>query len=150
MTDIRIFWTADRGDWTLTGGAIEMGDDLESAILISLFTDRLATTDFKPTDGTNDRRGWWGDSYADADDVQIGSRLWQLERSKKLTSTLNKAREYCAESLQWLIDDGVVSVFKIDAEWQNSTRLALRIAATRPDGSTRPFNFSFAWVGTGV
>jgi hypothetical protein len=51
--DIRIFWdnTQALGDWALAEGDIQTGQDLETACLVSLFSDVLATPDFRPTDG---------------------------------------------------------------------------------------------------
>ena len=59
--DIYILWDNSnaQGDWTLATGDVQTGQDLETACLVSLFTDKLATPDFVPTDGSSDRRGWW-------------------------------------------------------------------------------------------
>lgn len=45
MSDISSWWNADtlRADWIAGNGDLLSGDDLQSAIMISLFTDRLAT-----------------------------------------------------------------------------------------------------------
>ncbi len=46
-TDIKTIWEPDKllGDWQTGGAGLLDGNDLETAILISLFTDRLARTD---------------------------------------------------------------------------------------------------------
>lgn len=141
MADITITWSlADgRGDWTIVAGAdIDTGDDLANAILLSLFTDRPALKDDVIPDGTTDRRGWWGDQ-------ELGSRLWLLERAKQTTETLQRARDYIAEALQWLVEDGVVARFDIEAAWLRRSTLGARVTAFRTDGRTVALSYSWAW-----
>ncbi|MCV5591620.1 phage GP46 family protein, partial [Escherichia coli] len=83
-------------------GDIVCGNDLQTAILISLFTDRLADASDETDDGN--RRGWWGDLEQD---YRVGSRLWLLRRQKLTTQVALKAEAYAREALQWLKDDGV-------------------------------------------
>jgi phage gp46-like protein len=78
MPDIQTLWNVTTGDWNLVPGDVQSGDDLESAVLISLFTDRRAEASDVVPDGSNDRRGWWGDSGSL---YLIGSRLWLLRRA---------------------------------------------------------------------
>ena len=53
--DILVQWDNinARGDWTLADGDVQTGQDLETACLVSLFTDKLAASDFVPTDVTS-------------------------------------------------------------------------------------------------
>jgi phage gp46-like protein len=144
MTDLAIAWDSAnfRGDWVIANGGLATGSDLESAVLVSLFTDRIASPDFVPTDGTNDRRGWWADTYESA---PIGSRLWQLARAKKTdqTTLLNQARDYCREALQWLLDDGVAGAVDVVTYWLSATTMGIQIRITRPQGTT--FQYSWSW-----
>jgi len=142
MPDIMISWSAGeaRGDWSLASGDLGTGDDLATAILLSLFTDRLATADDTLPDGTDDRRGWWGDR-------EIGSRLWLLDRAKETEDTRRKAGDYIAEALQWLIDDGVVARFDIRVEWVRRSTLGAWVTAHRRDGTSTAYNFAWAWQG---
>lgn len=149
MTDIATIWdTANgRGDWQLSGADLASGDDLATAVLISLFTDRSANVDDVIPDGTTDRRGWWGDQ---GENYPIGSRLWLLERAKQTSETLARAKDYMAEALQWLIDDGVAASIDIYAEWSAPGLLGAQITIHKPGiaGSTT-LNFSWAWQGIG-
>jgi phage gp46-like protein len=142
--DIRVIWdnTQTSGDWGLAQGDLETGQDLETACLVSLFTDALATPDFTPTDGTTDRRGWWADPY---NDESLGSNLWQFERAKKLRSTLGDARRYTLDALQWLIDDGVAQTIECNTQWVGSTMLAIAVAITKPNGSETRFRYALTW-----
>ena len=152
--DILVQWDNGNtiGDWSLADGDLQSGQDLETACLVSLFTDRLATPDFVPTDGTSDRRGWWADLYSDQ---PLGSNLWQLDRSKKTRDTLGLAKRYAEDALQWLIDDGVARSVFVDTRWLGnavavgnlsaSSMLGIAIAITKPDGSLTRFVYGWAW-----
>jgi phage gp46-like protein len=141
--DIYIAWdnTQALGDWALAEGDLQTGQDLETACLVSLFTDKLATPDFTPTDGTTDRRGWWADLY----DRPLGSNLWQLERAKKTRETLGLAQRYAQDALQWLIDDGVATGVLVNTQWLTATMLGIAVAITKPNGSQSRFMFGWAW-----
>lgn len=147
--DVWILWdnTNAIGDWTPADGDLQTGQDLETACLVSLFTDKLATPDFVPTDGSSDRRGWWADPYNDA---PLGSNLWQLERAKKTRDTLAIARRYALDALQWLVDDGVAKEVICNTSWLGgaaSAMLGIGIAIIRPDGTLTRFTFGWAWQG---
>jgi phage gp46-like protein len=146
MSDIATIWSRDlgHGDWSLAGADLQSGSDLQTAILISLFTDREALPDDVIPDGTNDRRGWIGD---EGEDYKIGSRIWLLSRAKQTTETLNRAFDYIAEALQWLLDDGVVAKFDITVEWTQSRMLGSKVIAYQADGTTVATNFSWVWKG---
>lgn len=141
MGDIRTVWSITRGDWNLSGADLEAGRDLETAVIISLFTDRLANEDDVLPSG-DDPRGWVGDLDQP---VKIGSRLWLLERSKLTLQTGAIAKSMAAEALQWMIDDGIVSKFEIATEVLLPNRLNMQIVAFRLDGSKRALNFSNTW-----
>jgi phage gp46-like protein len=148
--DIRIVWdnVNTLGDWALAEGDLETGQDLETACLVSLFSDRLATPDFTPTDGTSDTRGWWA-SYYD-DNPVIGSNLWQLDRAKKTRNTLGLARRWTLDALQWLIDDGIARDIQCNTSWLASGHLAIAVAITKPDGTATRFMYGWAWTGLAV
>jgi phage gp46-like protein len=150
--DILIRWdnVLGEGDWVLALGDLATGQDLETACLVSLFTDRLATPDFVPTDGTTDRRGWWADPY---NATPTGSNLWQLLRGKKTRDTLGTARRYTLDALQWLVTDGVAASIACDTTWlgrAGSTVLGIAVLITQPNGTTTRFMFAWAWQGLAV
>ncbi|GBQ23169.1 bacteriophage protein [Gluconacetobacter sacchari DSM 12717] len=161
--DIAIAWdpVAGRGDWSIVSGDLALGDSLASAVLVSLFTDRVAAD--QPTSADTaigisassgpagsiaaDRGGWWGDAFAD---VPIGSRLWQLRRAVKSGDAAIPAevQAIVSEALQWLIDDGVASSIAVDAWWSVANRQSVefRVSVIEPGHSnSRVFQFSWAW-----
>lgn len=131
----------------IDGIAVDPGmqsdDPLVRAVLISLFTWRRALPDDPlPSD---DRMGWWGDTYAPQIGDRIGSRLWLLAREKLTAQTVERARGYAREALQWLIDDEVAVRVDVAAERLGLTTLALRCTVYRADGATVALRFSDVW-----
>ncbi len=121
----------------IDGRTIKLGLDaaqpLVRAVVVSLFTWRRANPD--DTLPADQRMGWWGDTFAPIDNDRIGSRLWLLSRAKLLPETVNQAREYALEALQWLIDDGVASRIEVQAERQGPQTLALGVRIYKSDGT---------------
>ncbi|BCF96641.1 hypothetical protein PPGU19_012100 [Paraburkholderia sp. PGU19] len=145
MADISITWDASngRGDWTMNGPVLATGNDIETAILISIFSDRMAEPDDVIPDGTNDPRGWWAD-----DEVPIGSRMWLLQRAKQTGTTLQRAYDYLAEALKWMVDDGVVGRFDISTQWVRTGMLGAVIVAYSPTGTLlSKGQYAWAWAG---
>ncbi|CNH57970.1 putative bacteriophage protein GP46 [Yersinia massiliensis] len=141
-TDIQTVWDVDRslGDWQVGHGGLLDGNDLHTAILLSLFTDRLARID-DAIDG-DDRRGWWGDTGAAS---PIGSRLWLLRRQKLTSQVAIKAEDYAAEALAWLIEDRVVAAISPQAEIIYPNTLRLVISYQQPDKTQSSVKFSWVW-----
>ncbi|MBT0362579.1 phage GP46 family protein [Morganella morganii] len=142
MSDISSWWNADtlRADWKPGNGDLLAGDDLQSAIMISLFTDRLAHSDDYYDDEY--RRGWWADTGTDG---FIGSRLWLLRRQKLTTQVAKKAEDYAREALAWLITDGVVSDIQIRTQIVWPQRLNMVIRYHRPDSGAEDLRFYWVW-----
>lgn len=145
MSDLTLSWNADlaQADLVLNGFDLGTEDGLKTAVIISLFTDRRASADDELPQGATDRRGWWGDTFADQDGDLIGSRLWLLRRAKRTAETLTKVVEYCEEALAWLVQDGVASAVSATAEWQGESTVVAVIVIERP--GTTPARFMFAW-----
>ena len=107
MTDIRAVFIGDKmvSDYELDTGALLADAGLQTAVIISLFTDRRAEPDDTLPAEASDKRGWWGDAIAvqvngrTVEDDRIGSRLWLLSREKQLASVVERARQYCKEAL---------------------------------------------------
>ncbi len=144
MSDITVIWDVDnsRGDWEFVAPALVTGNDLPSAVLISIFTDRMANRDDPIPDGTDDPRGWWGDI---GEDKPIGSRLWLLDRSKQTQEVLNNARDYIFEALQWLVDDGVVASIDVQTQWVRDTFLGTQVTLYQPSGPNVSMAYAWAW-----
>lgn len=146
MPDIATAWdpAAAGGDWRLAGPDLAAGDDLASAVLISLFTDRRAEDGDRAPAGA-DLRGWWGDLGRTR---PLGSKLWLLERAKQTEATRLAAEDYARDALQWLIEDGVAAAVDVAASWQGPGFLGVVVVVTEPSGgAARTFNYQWAWKG---
>lgn len=86
------------------------------AVMISLFTWRRA----EPSDDTETKWGWWGDTLADEVGDKIGSRLYLCLRSTLTEETVLCAQEYVEQALQWMLDDKVASAISVKAERSES------------------------------
>ena len=148
MPDISIIWDPAnaQGDWGVAAnGDLINGNDLQTAVLVSLFTDRILPADQIPPDGSTDRGGWWGDTY---NDMPIGSRLWTLARSgiSNRTQLLAAAKDMIDEALAWLITDGVAAAVNVQTSFPTSTMLGAVIQIVEPSGNVLPpFSYSWAW-----
>jgi len=142
MTDITTRWdpSTGQGDWVVAQGDLATGDDLQTAIFISLFSDRQARPD-DDFEG-DDRRGWWGDTGSD---YPIGSRIWLLRRQKLTIAVANKAIDYAVEALQWLIDDGVIASLSVNSQIVYPSRLTLEITYQKPGQTSNTVNYFWVW-----
>jgi len=150
--DIKISWNSEfsEGDIQYNNGDLVRELGLETAVLMSIYTDRRASSDdILPDDRYDDRRGWWGDQITDYDGDQIGSRLWLLERSKTTEDNINSAKFYLEECLQWMLDDEVAQDIEIEVERQNredgTATLASQIKIKQSDGGIIALKFKDLW-----
>lgn len=151
--DIGIQWdnTQGQGDFGFASGDLLTTSgigDLESAVAISLFTDKRCPDSYQPLD--QDRKGWWGDTFQT---TAIGSHLWLLERGIKSgeTQLLLQARDYAKAALQWLIDDGIVQSVAVRTFWLTPTAIGIDVTVTEPQQTTnKQFRFSWCWQTPGV
>lgn len=142
--DIALLFRNDRyeTDIALNGPDLQQDHDLETAIIISLFTDRRANSD--DVVESDDRRGHWSDTYSEIPNDKLGSRLWLLSREKQTQDVINRARAYCVEALQWLLDDAVAEQVNIEVGAVRMGVLGIKVEVVRPTGINN-FNFDYAW-----
>lgn len=153
MRDIRVVFDPDlwTGDLELEDGDLASDEGLQTAVILSLFTDRRAEPDDEIPDGSDDRRGFWGDAIppiVDGETLEedrFGSRLWLLDREKKITEVVNKAREYCEEALEWMIKIKIVNRIEIETFAQGDDILAAQMRMYRPNGDAVNFRFDKIW-----
>jgi phage gp46-like protein len=124
-----------------------MDDGLNTANLISIFTDARAREGDDLPDGA-DPRGWWGDVLG-APSEQIGSRLWLLARSKQTALTVERARNFTTDATAWFLTDQICSAVNVQAERQPGDILAIGITHDRPTGPARQ-QYDYIWNATGA
>lgn len=142
MADIAIKTRAKVFNLEVANGDLAGDEGLETAVLISLFTDKRIADDELPT-GETSKRGWWGDVFPNVDQDQIGSRLWLLERVKRTAETLRKSEDYIKEALNWLIEDGVAASIEVTSSYDENNQLVAALLIFRPGG--RQSRFQMLW-----
>lgn len=150
MTDIALQQIGAGFDIGLSGSDVLADDGLETAVILSLYVDRRATEDDELPDNTLSRGGFFGDAIAEIANDQRGSRLWLLRRETRRDVVLEKARTYCREALQWLLEDGVASSVDIataflDGIEPGETVLQIVITIYQPTGGPARFKFAYNW-----
>ena len=108
--------------------------DLETAVLISIFTERRVEPGDEYSEINGYKGGWWGDAFEEVEGDKIGSRMWLLRREKATLSNVNLARIYIEESLQWFLDDGVAeTVVVTTSRGKGPVDLSFTVEILRPD-----------------
>ncbi len=151
MTDIALVWDPllARADIAVAKGDLVADAGLRTAILVSLFSDALARPDDEIPDGTDDRRGWWGDTPVEGESADpIGSRLWLLARAKRTEETRRRAETYARDALAWMVTDGVAAAVTVSAAWGGDRGDHLQLLVTierRSAGRTAREEFTVQW-----
>ena len=110
-----------------TGEEIDLvfnADPVESAALISLFTDARVAEEELP-EGEADARGFWGDAMSRG--RATGSRLWLLAREKATSEVLRLHEDYAREALAWLTDSGVAKSVTVRGGYDDRHELQLDV-----------------------
>lgn len=161
MVDIRVVQSpqdleAVTLDWALTPlGTLDDTQQLATAIIVALGTDRRANADDPlPDSKDDDRRGWWGDLDADAiwQGWPIGSRLWLLARAKitdgaaRQGSTVARVETYVREALQPFVTAKVASRVIVKAERAGLSRISASATIYRGPLSAIELRFQDLWT----
>lgn len=146
MSDIAIEYKSQikEYDISILNGDLKECDDLDSAVIISLFTWARAAAG--EVDENAPRFGWFGDKI-DADNTDsTGSKLYLLKRKKITNQTIMDTREYIEQALQWMIEDGVATEIKAEVERNASdvNRVDALVQIVRGDRS-RTMKFNDLW-----
>ena len=138
--DIKLY----SNDIKIQNGILDLDNGLQTAIYISLFTDRRIGEDNEIPDRSNDRRGYWGDTL---EDEPLGSFLWTLDREKITTSLLNKIDTYSKDALNWLIEDGIASEINtiVERDSKNIEQINIEIQIIKPDEKSESYRYSLNW-----
>jgi len=124
--------------------SLETDESLQTRVLISLLTWTSADPD-DPVPDSTDLKGWWGDSYTDVKGRKLGSKLWIVQTMPATQETLQLARKYAEEALQWMIDDGLADSITVDELEIQERAGGVKVLAGRI-GIQRPGNLALAFV----
>lgn len=142
--DMKYLFEDGLADIVMGDRDVVQDEGFETAITISLFSDRRADDDDPLPDDTGDKRGWWGD-VLNVNGRKIGSRRWLLRRSKLTNENMGRLEEYDTEALQWMLDDGVASNITVIVTRAGMEAIDELITIQRPDGTEQAFKYFFNW-----
>lgn len=144
MSDFKI--DLENNDLSFVFPDFELDDGLQTAVYISLFTDRRASAE--EIDPGQDPRGTWFDYYENS---PLGSKLWLLFRRKQDEETRDLAEQYSLEALNWLIVEGVAKAVSVAATFPRHGLVEIEVEITKPTGENINFKFAENWTAeTGV
>lgn len=145
MSDLKLKWAEELNlfDLSVQSSDLEKEDGLETAVIVSIFTDARADVVELPP-GETDRRGWFGEEFGDVIGDKYGSKLWLLDREKQTEDVRMRAIEYAKEALQWMIDDGVADSIDVDCQFPARGVWQITVTIKKPN-SGEAFKFSSAW-----
>lgn len=138
MSDSKIYDIA-AGDFSL-----ETDGGLETAVILSLMTWCRADAE-DPVRDPRELKGWWADTdaFSDVAGDKFGSKLWICMTMPATQATLELARRYTSEALQWMLEDGIASEITVEMEIQTNLH-GQKILAGRV-GIQRPSSPATAW-----
>lgn len=147
--DIRITFDVNEQfiDMILADRDVERDDGLETAVLITLLTDKHADLGDPLPDDSGYRGGWFGDSLPVVPDYQMGTKLWLLQRAKTVTEIPAIAKEYLLDGFKWMVEDGIVKSVDVTVERRRDLRttLAFTLSFVKPEGTTIFYKFYYNW-----
>lgn len=134
-------------DIDIQGGDLVAENGLETAVLVSLYSDRYVPPEELPPGfaEAGDPRGWWADAIAETPNDRIGSRFWLLARGKINNDTANLMREFAQEALLWMQEAGIAERVDTTSEVVSGQTVQLFVSILRPSGAQIPFKF--LWDG---
>jgi phage gp46-like protein len=146
MTDIALIPVQGdfSADLAVLGGDLQSDQGMNTAIIISLFSDARAGDDDALPQENADRRGWWADAYSPIPGDVTGSKLWLLYRAKQTADVLVSARQYALDALGWMLTDGVAASVDVVATFPQRGWLALGVTVQRPSGPGR-LHYDYVW-----
>lgn len=118
-------------------------DGLDSALFVSLFSDRRARSD-EVADPLN-RRGWIGNLVSEVPNDNHGSGLWLYEQRRLSDDVAIGIRLEAEQALEWLVQERLATVVTAAVTTNPADRsVSLRIQIGYPDGTQNAKAFALA------
>lgn len=149
MSDIALIWNSLEGgaDFAIERNDLATDDTFETAVLLSLFTDRrVEDSETLPEEAGADRGGWWADALSPVEGDKLGSRLWLLRREKQEARVLELAKLYATEALTWMLVDRIADRVTVTAEVHGTGALLLGVTIHRPGVDPLSYRYDYSWA----
>lgn len=124
------------GDFTLTEGLI-------TTLMMSIFCEQRDDSIEVP----QMRGGWAGNQFQSIQGFQQGSLIWTLYQSIADETAATQAQQYIEDSLNWLIEDGILRDVEVAVFVVANYKLQTKISITRND-DTESVLFYDLWINT--
>ena len=133
-------------DLVIENGDLKADNGLQTAALISVFSDKRLKFEELPV-GESDRKGWWADLISEPVGDEIGSRLWTLARKpgKLINIAIVEMEAILKEAFTWMLLDGVAASVNVTAEIISPREVKGGANIIKPNGDNIPFKF--IWDG---
>ena len=150
--DIALVLTPDgsAADLAVVAGDIATDATLQTAVLVSLQSNRLADSGDIIPDGSTNRQGWWADAYLpalpDGSPDFLGSKLWLRRRVTATPANAALIQGDIEQALAWMTQDGLASDITVTTAWASAIGLNVGIAISRSTpGGIINTNFDLVW-----
>ena len=127
MADLDLLIDNNQADIVVEAGDLRLDEGLRTAVLVSLFTDARAGSEDDIPDGSDDRRGWWGESPDDP----FGSLLWLNSRSKITAVTIEELRRRTSAALAWLVVEEIAERAAVEVARGGRTDVVISVGILR-------------------
>lgn len=133
---------------------LDTDDELQTAVICALCTDRRAADDeLLPDPRSDDRRGCWADTNAEAiwDAWPWGSRLWLLSRTKitdkdaKEGALVARVDSYIREALMPFVDRRIASDMDVEVRRADLEVIEARVVLYRGPHRAIDLRFENLW-----
>lgn len=131
-------------DLVIDGADFASAYGFESAIPTSYFTDARAPA--VQVQEAARRRGWAGNALYLDEGREVGGLLWLLDQARVTPDTINFAKGYAADSLQWMIEDGVARSIIIEVERDGTRSILISTDITSIENTVQ--RYITLWRGT--
>jgi phage gp46-like protein len=130
-------------DWSVNAGQLSTDPTLETAVLLSMYTEADAPAGAWVPEGESPRR-WWGQSYwplvlrrlgiEDSTGLQLGSLLWRWKREKQTEATRAGIVQDTRDCLAWMHIVGLAASVEVEGDWIDTGVLLVPVEIVKPDG----------------
>lgn len=126
------------GDFDLSratpAGHLLQDESLRTTVLLLLLTEGRALDEDVHSGAP--KGGWWGNSYPDVPNWELGSRLHVLTRSKATAENARLIEQEIRARLACLVEDGIALAIDVDLSWAGDRWVAL-VGVTQDRGSVQ-------------